>query len=96
MNEFNFFSRPTVSGGVKLPVCLILDTSGSMSQTMHSSRGMLVKIDELNRNIDTLLYTIQNEYPLYICKYTSSCFILLSFCIAVFISCIFSMLVIDS
>ena len=61
MNEFNFFSRPTVSGGVKLPVCLILDTSGSMSQTMHSSRGMVVKIDELNRNIDTLLYTIQND-----------------------------------
>lgn len=60
-NGFNFFSTPKVTGGVKLPVCLILDTSGSMKETINSSRGMVSKIDELNRNIDTLLETIKND-----------------------------------
>ena len=59
--EFNFFSTPTVTGGVKLPVCLILDTSGSMSETIKSSRGMVVKIDELNNNMHSLLNTIKND-----------------------------------
>ena len=59
--EFNFFSTPTVTGGVKLPVCLILDTSGSMSETIKSSRGMVVKIDELNNNMHSLLNTIRND-----------------------------------
>lgn len=59
--DFNFFSTPKASGGVKLPVCLILDTSGSMAERIKSSRGMVVKIDELNHNIDTLLNTIRND-----------------------------------
>ena len=59
--DFNFFSVPKASGGIKLPVCLILDTSGSMSEAITSSRGMVVKIDELNNNIDTLLRTIEND-----------------------------------
>lgn len=62
MNDnFNFFSVPKATGGIKLPVCLILDTSGSMSERIKSSRGMVVKIDELNNNIDTLLQTIKND-----------------------------------
>ena len=59
--DFNFFSVPKATGGIKLPVCLILDTSGSMSERIKSSRGMVVKIDELNNNIDTLLQTIKND-----------------------------------
>lgn len=59
--DFNFFSTPTVTGGIKLPVCLILDTSGSMSERITSSRGMVVKIDELNNNMDSLLNTIRND-----------------------------------
>lgn len=59
--DFNFFSVPKATGGIKLPVCLILDTSGSMKETIISSRGMVVKIDELNKNIDTLLNTIKND-----------------------------------
>ena len=59
--DFNFFSVPKATGGIKLPVCLILDTSGSMSEREKSSRGMVVKIDDLNNNIDTLLQTIKND-----------------------------------
>lgn len=59
--NFNFFSAPKASGGIKLPVCLILDTSGSMSEELRSSRGMVAKIDELNNNIDSLLFTIRND-----------------------------------
>ena len=59
--DFNFFSVPKATGGIKLPVCLILDTSGSMAERIKSSRGMVVKIDELNHNIDTLLQTIKND-----------------------------------
>ena len=59
--DFNFVSVPKATGGVKLPVCLILDTSGSMSERINSSRGMVVKITELNNNIDTLLQTIRND-----------------------------------
>ena len=59
--NFSFFSIPKATGGIKLPVCLILDTSGSMSEKIRSSRGMVVKIDELNNNIDTLLRTINND-----------------------------------
>ena len=50
--NFDFFSKPKMNGGIKLPVCLILDKSGSMSEKVRSSRGMVVKIDErylLNR-----------------------------------------------
>lgn len=57
---FDFFSKPT-SGGIKLPVCLILDTSGSMSERVRSSRGMVVKIDELNNNIQELFRTIRAD-----------------------------------
>ena len=46
--NFDFFSKPKMNGGIKLPVCLILDKSGSMSEKVRSSRGMVVKIDELS------------------------------------------------
>ena len=61
MEELNFFSKPSGSGGIKLPVCLILDTSGSMSEQAHSSHGKVVKIDELNNNIQNLIETIKND-----------------------------------
>jgi uncharacterized protein YegL len=50
-----------MNGGIKLPVCLILDKSGSMSERVRSSRGMVVKIDELNNNIQELFRTIRND-----------------------------------
>jgi uncharacterized protein YegL len=59
--NFDFFSKPTMNGGIKLPVCLILDKSGSMSERVRSSRGMVVKIDELNNNIQELFRTIRND-----------------------------------
>ena len=59
--NFNFFSKPTMNGGIKLPVCLVLDMSGSMSEKVRSSRGMVVKIDELNNNINELFKTIRND-----------------------------------
>lgn len=61
MGNFDFFSTPSVEGGIKLPVCLILDTSGSMSERLRSSRGNVAKIDELNDNIDMLFDTIIND-----------------------------------
>ena len=60
-SSFNFFSKPTMNGGIKLPVCLILDKSGSMAEKVRSSRGMVVKIDELNNNIQELFRTIRND-----------------------------------
>lgn len=60
-NDFDFFSKPTMNGGIKLPVCLILDKSGSMSERVSSSRGKVVKIDELNNNLLELLRTIRND-----------------------------------
>lgn len=60
-SEFNFFSVPKATGGIKLPVCLILDTSGSMSEKASGSMGMVAKIDVLNRNIDSLLNNIRNN-----------------------------------
>ena len=59
--NFDFFSKPKMNGGIKLPVCLILDKSGSMSEKVRSSRGMVVKIDELNNNIQELFRTIRND-----------------------------------
>jgi uncharacterized protein YegL len=50
-----------MNGGIKLPVCLVLDMSGSMSEEVRSSRGMVVKIDELNNNINELFKTIRND-----------------------------------
>lgn len=61
MDEFSFFSKPTVGGGIKLPVCLILDKSGSMGLRASSARGSVVKIDELNNNINELFNTIKND-----------------------------------
>lgn len=61
MEKFSIFSTPTVSGGIKLPVCLVLDTSGSMIEKSSRSRGSFTKIDELNRNMDELLLTIQKD-----------------------------------
>lgn len=58
--NFDFFSKPK-NGGIKLPVCLILDKSGSMADKARSSRGMVVKIDELNNNIQELFKTIRND-----------------------------------
>ena len=61
MSDFDFFSKPSVEGGIKLPVCLVLDISGSMEETLRSSRGRVKKIDELNNNIEMLFDTIRND-----------------------------------
>ena len=61
MANFDFFSTPSVGGGIKLPVCLVLDISGSMEETLRSSRGTVKKIDELNDNIEMLLDTIKSD-----------------------------------
>ncbi len=60
--SFSLFDVPsTTGGGTKLPICLILDTSGSMAGTEQSGRGAVVKIDEVNRNMINLLETIRND-----------------------------------
>ena len=61
MPDFDFFSVPSSSGGIKLPVCLVLDISGSMSDTLDGKRGSFSKIDQLNYNIDKLFDTIIND-----------------------------------
>ena len=61
MANLDFFSTPSVEGGIKLPVCLVLDISGSMEETLRSSRGKVKKIDELNDNIEMHFDTIRTD-----------------------------------
>lgn len=45
------------TGGVKLPICLVLDKSGSMVEKV----GGIVKIEELNKNVLDFIEIIKND-----------------------------------
>jgi len=65
---FADFKRPTMDSALKLPLCLVLDSSGSMAERTKSPKGSMVKIDELNRNVENLLaYIKTNEKANRIC-----------------------------
>lgn len=55
-NSFGSFEE-TGSSGYKLPICLVLDKSGSMSER----QGRIVKIDELNKNVVNFLNYVIND-----------------------------------
>lgn len=66
MNDFNFdlfgdYKQPNIDSSLKLPLCLVLDNSGSMAMRTKSSTGSIVKIDELNNNVEKLINYIKND-----------------------------------
>lgn len=60
LNDFNFGEWDTsdIKTSRKVPMCLVVDTSGSMMNKDGSNRA---KIDELNDNILSLIDYIQND-----------------------------------
>ena len=56
--DFGDFSAPSASSSRKVPICLVLDCSGSMR---YPDGTKVPKIDELNRNIDAFLAYVQND-----------------------------------
>jgi len=65
-NDFNIdlfgdFKIPKIDSALKLPLCLVLDRSGSMQERTKSPTGSVVKINELNNNVEKLLDFIRND-----------------------------------
>ncbi len=65
-NDFNFdlfgdYKLPDLDSSLKLPLCLVLDQSGSMAERTRSSNGSIVKIDELNSNVEKLINYIKHD-----------------------------------
>ena len=56
--DFGEFAAPSASGSRKVPICLVLDCSGSMR---HADGTKRPKIDELNLNIDAFLEYVRND-----------------------------------
>jgi uncharacterized protein YegL len=56
--DFGDFSAPAASSSRKVPICLVLDCSGSMR---YPDGTRLPKIDELNNNIDAFLDYVRND-----------------------------------
>ncbi len=57
-NDWSFFTTVGSEGGtVKLPICLVIDKSGSMNERV----GGVVKIDEVNRNVLSFIKFIQQD-----------------------------------
>ncbi len=56
--DFGDFSAPASGGSRKVPICLVLDCSGSMRYPDGTRQP---KIDELNRNIDAFLDYVRND-----------------------------------
>lgn len=56
--DFGDFSAPAASSARKVPICLVLDCSGSMR---YPDGTKCPKIDELNRNIDAFLEYVRND-----------------------------------
>ena len=56
--DFGDFSAPAAGNTRKVPICLVLDCSGSMR---FPDGTKMPKIDELNRNIDAFLAYVQND-----------------------------------
>lgn len=55
---FGNFQASSNEGTVKLPVCLVLDNSGSMQD---KTLGRLRKIDELNKNVIEFINYVRND-----------------------------------
>lgn len=56
--DFGDFSAPSGGSARKVPICLVLDCSGSMR---YPDGTRLAKIDELNNNIDAFLEYVRND-----------------------------------
>ena len=56
--DFGDFSAPSSGSTRKVPICLVLDCSGSMRYPDGTKQP---KIDELNRNIDAFLDYVRND-----------------------------------
>ncbi len=57
--DFGDFGAPSAAGSSrKVPICLVLDCSGSMR---YPDGTKMPKIDELNRNIDAFLSYVQSD-----------------------------------
>ena len=56
--DFGDFSAPAAGSSRKVPICLVLDCSGSMR---YPDGTRLPKIDELNLNIDAFLEYVRND-----------------------------------
>ena len=56
--DFGDFSAPAAASSRKVPMCLVLDCSGSMR---YPDGTRLPKIDELNNNIDAFLDYVRND-----------------------------------
>ena len=56
--DFGDFSAPAEGSSRKVPICLVLDCSGSMR---FPDGTRLPKIDELNQNIDAFLEYVRND-----------------------------------
>jgi len=65
-NDFDFglfgdYKQPNIDSTLKLPLCLVLDSSGSMAAKTKSNNGSMVKIQELNSNVQKLIEYIKND-----------------------------------
>ena len=56
--DFGDFNAPATGSSRKVPICLVLDCSGSMR---FPDGTRLPKIDELNLNIDAFLEYVRND-----------------------------------
>lgn len=56
--DFGDFGTPAAGSTRKVPICLVLDCSGSMR---YPDGTRLAKIDELNNNIDAFLDYVRND-----------------------------------
>lgn len=61
MDLFGDFKPPHIDSSLKLPLCLVLDKSGSMLERTKSPNGSIVKIHELNANVERLINYIKND-----------------------------------
>lgn len=63
-NEIDLFADFKVDitdSSLKLPLCLVLDKSGSMDGSVKGGRGRTTKIEELNQNVARLLEYISKD-----------------------------------
>lgn len=61
MDLFGDFKPPHMDSSYKLPLCLVLDKSGSMMERAKTTSGSIVKIDELNSNVKEFINYIKND-----------------------------------
>lgn len=62
MNMFGDYSNKKMDSSLKLPICLVLDKSGSMMEKTKSTKGQnVVKIAELNQNVQRFLDFVKQD-----------------------------------